>query len=102
MSLGPARRRISSLLHDADISFTIRRVWTADMRSVALVIDLLLKELDPTLTYGCVLLHPLLKLHLFPVFSLGLLDLLSILGSEEFLGALLCSVFFLFPILLQL
>ena len=71
------------------------------MRRVTLVIDLLLKELDPTLTYGCVLLHPLLKLHLFPVFSLGLLDLLSILGSEEFLGALLCSVNFVIFNLLQ-
>ena len=90
------------MLHDADICFTIWRVSTANMRCVAVVIDLLLEELDPALTYRCVLLHLLLELHLFLLFSLDLLGLLSLLVSKVFLGALICSVFFLFPILLQL
>ena len=67
-----------------------------------MVINLLLKQLNPALTHRLMLLQHLLILHLFLLFTLGLLNFLTLLISYIFLGALLCFVNFFFLKLLQI
>ena len=67
-----------------------------------MVINFFLEKLNPALTYRLMLLHALLKLHLFTVFTFVLLTLFALLVSHKFLCALLCFEFMYFSTLLSL
>ena len=105
MGLGPARRRKSSLFHNADIR-RINIAWrvtrATHVRRIAMVIDLFLKKLNPALTNRLLLLHALLQLSLLSFFELILLEPLALDITEELFGALLCFVYISFPEFLQL
>ena len=66
------------------------------------MINFFLEKLNPTLTYRLMLLHALLKLHLFTLFPFVLLALFALLVSHKFLSALLCFEFMYLSTLLSL